>query len=64
MKITDAAKILDMTGTITPDAAKEAYRKAAKKYHPDRNPAGAEMMKLGEQRWSHRRRLRVVPVSG
>lgn len=46
MKITDAAKILELSGSVTPETAKEAYRKAAMKFHPDRNPAGAEMMKL------------------
>ena len=46
MKITDAAKILDLCGSVTPETVKEAYRKAAMKFHPDRNPAGAEMMKL------------------
>lgn len=43
---TDAARILDLNGTITPEAVKTAFRKAAKTYHPDINPAGAEMMKL------------------
>tara|TARA_R100000322_G_scaffold160422_1_gene121905 strand:+ start:96 stop:590 length:495 start_codon:yes stop_codon:yes gene_type:complete len=41
----DAAKILSLTGEITPEAVKIAYREAAKKYHPDVNAAGAEMMK-------------------
>ncbi len=42
----DAAKILGLSGNITPEIAKDAYRKACKKYHPDINPAGEEMMKL------------------
>lgn len=46
MKISDAAAILGLSGHITPDATKSAYRAAARRYHPDRNPAGAEMMKL------------------
>lgn len=43
----DAFNILDISeGHITPDEIKTAYRKAAQQYHPDRNPAGLEMMKL------------------
>ena len=42
----DAAKILGLTGEITPELAKAAYRAACKKYHPDVNPAGEEMMKV------------------
>lgn len=46
MKIEDAANILGLTGSITETDIKAAYRKQAMKYHPDRNPAGAEMMKI------------------
>jgi hypothetical protein len=46
MNIYDAAKILGLTGSITPEDIKRAYREACKKYHPDINPAGDEMMKL------------------
>ena len=46
MKITDAAQILELSGSVTPQDVKRAYRSAAMKYHPDRNPAGAEMMKI------------------
>lgn len=49
MNIYDAAKILGLSGNITPQTAKTAYRKACKKYHPDVNPAGNEMMKLINQ---------------
>lgn len=45
----DAAKILSLSGDITAEAVKQAYRKACSKYHPDRNPAGAEMMKMVNQ---------------
>ena len=40
-----ACKVLGITGEITPEIVKAAYRKAAMKYHPDRNPAGLVMMK-------------------
>lgn len=46
MNIYDAAKILSLDGTITPEIAKFAYREACKKYHPDVNPAGEDMMKV------------------
>ncbi len=42
----DAAKVLGLSGEITPELAKKAHREACKKYHPDINPAGEEMMKL------------------
>jgi curved DNA-binding protein CbpA len=46
MTIYDAAKVLGLSGTITPQDIKTAYREACKKYHPDINPAGAEMMQI------------------
>lgn len=46
MNIYDAAKILSLSGEINPQAVKKAYRAACKKYHPDVNPAGEDMMKL------------------
>ncbi|MEM9422373.1 MAG: J domain-containing protein [Pseudomonadota bacterium] len=46
MKPADAANILGLTGKVDPQIVKIAYRKAAKTYHPDQNPAGAEMMKV------------------
>ena len=46
MRHTDAAQILGLSGEITPADVKRAYRQAAMTYHPDRNPAGAEMMKV------------------
>jgi hypothetical protein len=42
----DAFKILGLTGEITPATTKLAYRLLCKKYHPDRNPAGLEIMQL------------------
>lgn len=46
MKLSDAANILGLQNEITPEITKQAYRDAAKKYHPDINPAGTDMMKI------------------
>lgn len=46
MNIYDAAKVLSLSGEINPETVKQAFREACKKYHPDVNPAGDEMMKL------------------
>nr|WP_321525158.1 DnaJ domain-containing protein [uncultured Cohaesibacter sp.] len=46
MKIADALSILDLASGATKEEITKAYKTAAKKYHPDINPAGAEMMKL------------------
>lgn len=45
MNFQDAAKILNLSGDITPTEVKRAYREACSKYHPDRNIGGEEMMK-------------------
>jgi hypothetical protein len=49
MNIYDAAKILGLSGALTPQETKAAYRVACKKYHPDINPVGEEMMKIINQ---------------
>lgn len=49
MNKNDALSILNITGDYTPESIKSAYRKACSIYHPDRNPAGLEMMKLVNQ---------------
>jgi curved DNA-binding protein CbpA len=49
MNIKDALSILDISGAYTPEIIKTAYRRACAKYHPDRNPAGLEMMKMVNQ---------------
>lgn len=49
MNIYDAAKVLGLTGDIAPEDVKRAYREASKKYHPDINPAGEDMMKIINQ---------------
>lgn len=47
MKIADAIAILGLTGQkINEETVSAAYKAAAKKYHPDTNPAGLEMMKM------------------
>jgi len=45
MNIKDALSILSLTASADQSGIKSAYRKACAKYHPDRNPAGLEMMK-------------------
>lgn len=44
MKKSDAMNILNMT-VFSQAILKQAYMKACSKYHPDKNPAGLEMMK-------------------
>lgn len=46
MKLQDALNILGLQAGATIDQIKAAYKAAAIKFHPDRNPAGLEMMKL------------------
>ena len=46
MHTKDAFKILGLDGITNPEITKTAYRKAVSKYHPDRNPAGLEIMKM------------------
>jgi len=45
MKISDAAKLLELSGKITNKDIKKAYKLACIKFHPDKNPAGETMMK-------------------
>ena len=45
LSLLDAAKILGISGEVTPEIVKKAYRLACSKYHPDRNAGGLEMMK-------------------
>ncbi|NRA71950.1 MAG: DnaJ domain-containing protein, partial [Gammaproteobacteria bacterium] len=43
MKIEDAAKILELTGTLTTNDIKKAYKKASFKFHPDRGGSNKMM---------------------
>jgi len=42
----DALSVLGLARSVTFAEIKQAYRKATSHYHPDRNPAGLEMMKI------------------
>ncbi|MGH1472678.1 MAG: J domain-containing protein [Cellvibrionaceae bacterium] len=44
----DAAKILDVSGTLNPEAIKKAYRKASSKYHPDKGGSVQMMQAVNE----------------
>ncbi|MEQ5394086.1 DnaJ domain-containing protein [Proteus sp. fly-1013] len=45
MNIQEALNIFGLSGQLTEQDIKKAYKKAALKYHPDRNPLGIELMK-------------------
>lgn len=45
MNIKDALSILGLQATANTSEIKTAYKKSCSKFHPDRNPAGLEMMK-------------------
>tara|TARA_R110002167_G_scaffold202049_2_gene405788 strand:+ start:3868 stop:4368 length:501 start_codon:yes stop_codon:yes gene_type:complete len=42
----EALIILGLTGTVSAKEIKLAYKRKAMQFHPDKNPAGAEMMKV------------------
>lgn len=46
MNIHDALRALNLTGKVTIDEIKTAYRTQIRKYHPDVNPAGLEMSQV------------------
>jgi len=48
----EALKILGLGINVAFAEIKKAYRLASSKYHPDRNPAGLEMMKLVNAAWA------------
>ncbi|MGL5290041.1 MAG: J domain-containing protein [Aeromonas sp.] len=45
MNIQEALNVLGLSGKVTEIELKKAFKKMALKFHPDRNPVGAEMMK-------------------
>jgi curved DNA-binding protein CbpA len=42
----EALQILGLTGTVSQADIKRAYQRKARQYHPDRNPAGIEIIKM------------------
>ena len=44
LNINDALNLLSLTSPTTQADIKKAFKAASLKYHPDRNPAGAQMM--------------------
>lgn len=45
MNIQQALNIFNLSGELIEQDIKKAYKQAALKFHPDRNPVGADMMK-------------------
>ncbi len=46
INVKDALKVFGLRSDSTYEVIKAAYRKGCMQYHPDRNPAGLEMMKI------------------
>ena len=46
MNINEALNVLNLKGTVSKEELAKAYKRMAIKYHPDKNPSGAEMMKI------------------
>lgn len=53
MTTNEAMNILSLTGTVTQKEIKKAFKKASLKFHPDRNPAGQQMMILINAAFDH-----------
>lgn len=49
MYIKAALEVFGLSGTVSPQLIKQRYRSLCKEYHPDRNPAGLEMMQMVNQ---------------
>ncbi|MBF0350937.1 MAG: DnaJ domain-containing protein [SAR324 cluster bacterium] len=45
----DAFRVLGLSGQVTVEDVKQAYRRMCRMYHPDVNQAGEEMMKMINQ---------------
>lgn len=46
MNIQEALNVFGLTGEVNQLELKKAFKRLAVKYHPDKNPIGAEMMKM------------------
>jgi curved DNA-binding protein CbpA len=46
MNINEALNVLNLNGTVSMEDIAKAYKRLAIKYHPDRNVAGGELMKI------------------
>lgn len=53
MNITEALNVLDLKNEVTLDELKKTYKKLALNYHPDRNPIGAELMKMINEAYNY-----------
>lgn len=63
MKIQDAANILEVSGELTKELIKKAYRKASSKYHPDKG-GSVEMMQAVNQAYEALKDYEGVVDSG
>jgi len=52
MNIQQAIELLQPKQPVTAETVKHAYRTASFKFHPDRNPAGLEMMQMVNEAWA------------
>lgn len=57
MNTTDALNLLNLSGTVSQADIKKAYKSASIRFHPDKNAAGAEMMKAINAAYEHLKAL-------